>query len=200
MSRPQTEAEYLARLVPASVTGARLGRRSVLKGAVGAGAALGLPALLAACGGGDDGSASTESASGTVTFGSNQSDPVPKKAIADVVSGFQTANSGITVKINTVDHNSFQENINTYLQGKPDDVFAWFAGYRMRFFAAKGLVGDVSDVWSDLSGFTDAMKAASTGDDGKQYSCRSRTTRGRSSTGSRCGRSTATRSRRRSTS
>ena len=34
-----------------------------------------------------------------------------------------------------VDHNTFQDQISTYLQGTPDDVFTWFAGYRMRFFA-----------------------------------------------------------------
>ena len=48
------------------------------------------------------------------------------------------------MKVNTVDHNTFQEQINNYLQGKPDDVFTWFAGYRMRFFAEKGLAGDIS--------------------------------------------------------
>ena len=85
------------------------------------------------------------------------------------MDAFQKANSGMTVKINTVDHNTFQENINNYLQGKPDDVFTWFAGYRMRFFAAKGLAGDISDVWKDLAGISDAFKKASTGDDGKQY-------------------------------
>ena len=43
------------------------------------------------------------------------------------------------VDVNTMDHNAFQEQINTYLQGTPDDVFTWFAGYRMQFFAAQGL-------------------------------------------------------------
>lgn len=84
------------------------------------------------------------------------------------MDGFKTS-SGVTVNINTVDHNTFQENINNYLQGKPDDVFTWFAGYRMRFFAAKGLAGDLSDVWGKLDGYSDAFKKASTGDDGKQY-------------------------------
>ncbi len=54
------------------------------------------------------------------------------------------------MKINTVDHKTFQENINNYLQGNPDDVFTWFAGYRMQFFAAQGLAGDISDVWGDI--------------------------------------------------
>ncbi|MEU1755846.1 ABC transporter substrate-binding protein [Micromonospora matsumotoense] len=160
MSRPRTEAEYLSRLVPSSVAG--IGRRSLLTG-VGAGALLGT-GLLAGCGS-DSGSGSD---SKEVSVGSNQSDPQPKGVIAKVMDGFKTS-SGITTKINTVDHNTYQENINNYLQGKPDDVFMWFAGYRMRFFAAKGLAGDISDLWGKLSGYSDAFKKASTGDDGKQY-------------------------------
>ena len=99
-----------------------------------------------------------------MTFGSNQSDEVPKKAYADMLAA-----SGMTVKVNTVDHENFQENINNYLQGNPDDVFTWFAGYRMRFFAAQGLAGDISDVFGGLTGMSEALKQASTGDDGKQY-------------------------------
>jgi len=161
MSRPRSESEYLAHLIPPSVAAAGLSRRGFLKGTLGAGAALSLSSLLAACGGGDGGGGS---ASQEVSFGSNQSDAVPKKAYADMLAA-----SGMTVKVNTVDHEGFQENINNYLQGNPDDVFTWFAGYRMRFFAAQGLVGDLSDVWGGLSGFSEAFKQASTGDDGKQY-------------------------------
>jgi multiple sugar transport system substrate-binding protein len=175
MSRPQSEAEYLARLVPASVA-ATSSRRTVLKGALGAGAALGGAGLLAACGGSSSGGTDTGTAGGSasaatggeVTFGSNASDEIPKKVVQALADGFKAA-SGTTVKINTQDHNTFQENINNYLQGKPDDVYTWFAGYRMRFFASKGLAGDVSDVWKNLTGFTDGFKSASTGDDGKQY-------------------------------
>lgn len=76
--------------------------------------------------------------------------------------------TGIPYKGNFVDHNSFQDNITSYLQ-QPDDVFTWFSGYRMRFFADKGLAGDISDVWTKLTGFTDGFKTASTGNDGKQY-------------------------------
>ena len=64
----------------------------------------------------------------------------------------------------------FQNGINAYLQGTPDDVFTWFAGYRMQFFAAQGLATDISDVWQEIGAdFTPAFKAASTGADGKQY-------------------------------
>ena len=163
MSRPRSESEYLASLIPPSVAAAGLSRRGFLKGTLGAGAALSLSSLLAACGGGDGGG-DGGSASQEVTFGSNQSDAVPKKAYADMLAA-----SGLTVKVNTIEHETFQENINNYLQGNPDDVFTWFAGYRMQFFAAQGLAGDISDVWGGLSGMSEALKKASTGEDGKQY-------------------------------
>ena len=151
-----------------------MGRRGFLKGAAGAGAALlaARPAgrlrreqrHRASSSGG--GSAPT----GTVTVGSNDSDDVPKKAYADVFAGVQGRSPKLKVKVNTVDHNTFQEQINNYLQGSPDDVFTWFAGYRMRFFAAQGLAGDISDVWDKIGAdFSDSFKKASTGDDGKQY-------------------------------
>ena len=76
--------------------------------------------------------------------------------------------TGVPYKGNFVDHNSFQDNITAYL-AQPDDVFTWFSGYRMRFFADKGLTGDISDVWANLPDFSESFKAASTGNDGKQY-------------------------------
>jgi len=94
---------------------------------------------------------------------------VPKKAYEQVFAGFQSSTGG-TVKVNTVDHNTFQQQINSYLQGKPDDAFTWFAGNRMQFFAQKGLATDISDVWGDVgSNYSAALKKASTGLDGKQY-------------------------------
>jgi multiple sugar transport system substrate-binding protein len=104
---------------------------------------------------------------GTLTWGSNQGgNPKPIAAYQAVADAFP--NKNVQVKINTIDHNSFQDNITTYLQ-QPDDVFTWFSGLRMRFFASKGLAGDISDVWKNASGLSDAFKTASTGDDGKQY-------------------------------
>jgi multiple sugar transport system substrate-binding protein len=106
---------------------------------------------------------------GEVTIGSNYSDQVPKDAFAamlDYCAGQTTA----TAKINTVEHNAFQDSLNSYLQGTPDDVFTWFAGFRMRFFAAQGLATSISDVWETAgSNYSDAFKQASTGDDGEQY-------------------------------
>ncbi|MCW7947303.1 sugar ABC transporter substrate-binding protein [Streptomyces hygroscopicus] len=140
-------------------------RRSLLRGVGGAAvlAGAGIP-LLSACAG-----SAGAGDSKTVTLGSNASDAVPKKALADVYAAFKKQ-SGITIAVNTKDHNTFQEQINSYLQGTPDDVFNWFAGYRMQFFAAKKLATPIDDVWQKIGGnFPDAMKALSKGQDGKYY-------------------------------
>ena len=108
-------------------------RRRFLKGSLLGAAALGSPSLLAACGGDDSGGGGSGGGGGSVKFGINEasgSGPAYDrlKAMADAY----TKTSGIKVELNAVDHNTFQENINTYLQGSPDDVFTWFAGYRMQ--------------------------------------------------------------------
>ena len=143
-----------------------VGRRAALKGLF---ATVGLAAVpgLAACGSSGSGGGGEST---TVSLGSNYSDAVPKGALADVMKGF-TDSQKITVNINTKDHEAFQQQINNYLQGGPDDVWSWFAGFRLRFFASKGLAGDISDLWTSTlaSNYTQAQKEASTGDDGKQY-------------------------------
>jgi multiple sugar transport system substrate-binding protein len=156
-------------------TSADLDRRTVLQGAAIGAVALGSGGLLSGCGGGEDSSSGSGSsdgggggkASGTVTVGSNASDEIPKNAYQAMYDQFEK-DSGVKAKVNTVDHNTFQEQISNYLQGKPDDVFTWFAGYRMDFFAKQGLAGDVSEVWADLPQ-SEAFKKASTAEDGKQY-------------------------------
>jgi multiple sugar transport system substrate-binding protein len=140
------------------------GRRTVLKGLF---ATMGLAAVpgLAACG--DSGSGGGGSSG--VGLGSNYSDAVPRGALEAVMKSF-TSKENVPVNINTKDHEAYQQQITNYLQGSPDDVWAWFAGYRLRYFAAKGLAGDISELWNTIgANFTPAQKEASTGDDGKQY-------------------------------
>ncbi len=151
--------------------GFQVGRRSVMKGAAATAGLAVLPGVLAACGS-DAAETSAEggeaaAASGEVTLGSNYSNEVPQAGLQAAVDALP--NADVTVVINEVDHNTFQENISTYLQN-PDDVIPWFAGYRMRFFAAQDLLGDISDVWPALDAeLGSGFKTASTGDDGKQY-------------------------------
>lgn len=142
-------------------------RRSVLRGIGLSGLAVGGASMLAACGGDDAGPSSGSGA--TVKFGINEAEGSGPaydrlKAIADAY----TKESDTLVELNAVDHNTFQESVNTYLQGTPDDVFTWFAGFRMAQFAEAGLIADVSDQWP-IEGLNDSFKTASTAPDGKQY-------------------------------
>jgi multiple sugar transport system substrate-binding protein len=104
-----------------------------------------------------------------VTFGSNYSDAVPKAALQTVID-YCSEQAGLTVNINTVDHGTFQDQLTSYLQGTPDDVFTWFAGFRARYFADQGLLTPIDDVWETIgANYSDAMRAASIGNDGKMY-------------------------------
>lgn len=147
---------------------AGMDRRTLLKSmGVGAAGLAGIP-LLAACTGGS-GPAGSATSSSSLTFGSGSSDDVPKAAYKAVTDAF-TKNTNITVATNVVPHNDFQNKIATYLQGSPDDSFTWFAGYRMQYYAGKGLLAPVDDVWEKIgANFSGAMKKASTGPDGKMY-------------------------------
>ena len=164
-----------------SLRDSSLSRRNFV---IGSGAvAVGGSALLAACGDDDEAApaptttaapatttaapatttAAADTGVGTATLGSNYSGEKNQAALAAAVAA-----TGIDTVINTIDHNTYQENFNTYIQ-QPDDVVSWFAGYRMRAFASKGVLGDISDVWAGLDGMSAGFKSASSGLDGKQY-------------------------------
>ena len=130
-----------------------------------------LAAFIAACGGTTtSNNTSVTAKGGTMSLGSYQSDSVPKKALADLVANFSSANGGTKVSVNTVDHGTFQNQITSYLQGTPEDVFTWFSGHRMRFFASKGLATPIDDVWNDVKGnFTEGFANSVKGDDGHVY-------------------------------
>src|SRR5438093_459128 len=148
--------------------GLDLSRRDLLKIA-GYGS---LAAFIAACGGSSPTTPNTgvTAKGGNLSLGSYLSDAVPKKGLQDVVDAFTSFNGGTKVKVNTVDHGTFQDTINNYLQGTPQDVFTWFSGHRMRFFAKKGLAQPIDDVWNDVKGnFTEGFAASVKGDDGHVY-------------------------------
>lgn len=143
-------------------------RRSVLKGLATLGA-VALPGFAAACSSGGDSGSSSSGGGNSVTFGSNYSDSAPKQAFADLTAA-ATSSTGVSIKVNTTDHNTFQNNINSYLQGTPDDLFTWFAGYRMQFFAQQGLIAPLDDVWGKIgSNFNTASQGLSKGLDGHYY-------------------------------
>ena len=153
-------------------------RRSVLKGIAGAAALSTVPAaVLAACssssgnkgGSNTSGSSGGSQGGGSISFGSNYSDAAPKAAFASLVGSAKSA-TGVKISVNTVDHNTFQNNISNYLQGTPNDLATWFAGYRLQFFAAQNLLTPIDDVWDKIGGnFNTATKNLSKGVDGKYY-------------------------------
>ncbi len=134
------------------------------------GLGLGASSLLAACGGDSStGSSGGGGEAGPVKFGINEAKGSgPAYSRLQAMADAYTQKTGAQVSVNAVDHNTFQESINTYLQGTPDDVFTWFAGYRMQQFARNGQITDISDVWP-IEGMSEAFKEASTAEDGNQY-------------------------------
>src|SRR6266702_3185712 len=143
-----------------------LTRRDVLKIA-GYGS---LAAFLAACGSTSTGSSGITATGGTMSLGSSGSDPGSKAGVQAIADAFGAANGGTKVTINTVDHGTFQNQINSYLQGTPEDVFTWFSGHRMRFFADKGLAAPIDDVWNDVkSNFTEGFAGSVKGNDNHVY-------------------------------
>jgi multiple sugar transport system substrate-binding protein len=156
--RPRSSSLY----VPSAGLKRPVARRSVLHGAMGVGAV----GALAACG--DDSSPSggeSGEASGSTSLGSNRGDEVPRAAEDAMIAAFTEA-TGIEVETNVQDNETFQESINSYLQGTPQDTFTWFAGFRARFFDDQGFIGDITDVWDDIGdGFTDGFREASANGD-----------------------------------
>jgi multiple sugar transport system substrate-binding protein len=103
------------------------------------------------------------------SYRSNYADPVPKQAMADMMA-YCTEQTGVSVSINTLQHEDYQNTFSQALQANPEEMLAWFAGFRMKFFADQGLFASSSDVWEEIGGnYSDAFKSASTGNDGEQY-------------------------------
>ena len=107
---------------------------------------------------------------GEIVLNSDQSDPAPKKAMEELIAGFEKANPDIKVKWNNFDHEGYKAAIRNFLSADAPDVAAWYAGNRMAPFVKAGLFEDVSDVWA-ANGLDDQLKsaAASMTMDGKKW-------------------------------
>ncbi len=130
-----------------------------------------LAAFLAACGTSSSaGNSSITATGGKMSLGSYNTDPGSKAGTQAIVDAFKAANGGTDVTLNVVDHGTFQNTITQYLQGTPQDVFTWFSGHRMRFFADKGLATPIDDVWDAVkSNFTAGFASSIKGNDGHAY-------------------------------
>lgn len=145
----------------------RISRRGLLLGT----AAIGGSALLSGCvgsSGSPTGSSSGGSTSTTLTLQSSLSDPKPKAALEALMKTF----TGPQTTLNTVALEQFRAQLPTYLSsGNPPDVLTWYAGSVARDYASKGLLMDLSDMWTGdgaCATFSPALKSLSSAADGKQ--------------------------------
>lgn len=113
---------------------------------------------------------STAAFAGEITINSDHSDPVPKKAMEELIADFQKANPDVTVKWNNFDHEGYKSAIRNFLTADAPDVVAWYAGNRMEPFVKAGLFEDVTDVWT-ANGLDEQLKssAPSMTIDGKKW-------------------------------
>ena len=114
-------------------------------------------------------SASTALA-GELVLNSDQTDPAPKKAMEELIAGFEAKHPDIKVKWNNFDHEGYKSAIRNFLTADAPDVAAWYAGNRMAPFVKAGLFDPVDDIW-ESAGFNDQLKsaAASMTIDGKKW-------------------------------
>jgi len=163
-------------------------RRTVLKGVAGVAGLATVPAIIAACSSpaastapsaaapsaaapsaAAPSAAAPSVATGSVSIGSYHTDVKEPDGMAAVNKAFTDA-TGIEVKMNTVDHSTFQNQIANYLGGTPETAYTWFSGFRMKFFAEKGLTAPIDDVWAKVKGnFTEGFAQSVVGNDGKVY-------------------------------
>ena len=137
-------------------------RRSVLKGAAVGGVGLAAGAgLLAGC---------SKKNTDPVTFTVRGTSESGVK-IAQAVNDAYTKKTGVKITQQAVESDPFQNGISQYLQGTPDDVFGWMAGWRTNFYASQGLFHDVSDNIKNLGDQLTAavVQGATNPGDSKQY-------------------------------
>lgn len=85
-----------------------------------------------------------------LVINSNAGDPEPKRVTQMVVEMFEAEYPDIDVTLNIFSHEDFKTLLRTWLGAKEGpDVVTWFAGERMRYFAAKDLVVPLNEVFDD---------------------------------------------------
>jgi len=139
------------------------------RGLFAAGAVVGGSALLSGClGASNTTSSGASNANISLTLQSSLSDPKPKAALEQVVKGY----TKYPTTLNTVAIEQFRAQLSTYLtSSNPPDVLTWYAGSVARDYASKGLLLDLSDMWTGngaCAKFSPALKSLSSDANGKQ--------------------------------
>lgn len=135
------------------------------------GVAIAASALLAGCvstgGAADPGASGGEDEAGSLILQSRFTD-AEKGGIEELVENFNELGEG-TVELNSIPTATFNSQLPTYLTGSnPPDVYTWYAGQATRDYADQGLLLDLSDVWTGMDDFPEALRSLSQTDDGAE--------------------------------
>ena len=97
-------------------------------------------------------------------------DPIPLKAMEELIADFEAANPDIDVQITNFDHEGYKTAIRNFLTADAPDLANWYAGNRMAPFVNADQFMDVSDVWEE-NGLKESLGSAlaSMTIDGKQW-------------------------------
>ena len=111
-------------------------------------------------------------AANPILYNSYNGDPKPRAFDEEVVKAWNEAHPDMPVQQSIIAHEDFKQAIRAYLTADPaPDVLTWFAGNRTRFFVDKGLIRDISGIWTSSGfdqSFAPGFKALATAN-GKQY-------------------------------
>lgn len=144
-----------------------ISRRRLLTGSAAAGGAAALGGCV-----GSGGSSHSSSGSGhkndKLTLQIHFSEKTTREVTRKVVENF----TGPHTRVNAVATEQFRAKLSTYLTAKdPPDVIGWLAGHVARDYAKKGLLQDVSHLWTGdgaCAKFSNALKDLSSDKSGKQ--------------------------------
>jgi multiple sugar transport system substrate-binding protein len=84
----------------------------------------------------------------TLVINAHTSDPASRAAWDHAVVRFQRENPEIDVQLNIYDHESYKTALRNWLTSSPPDVVFWFVGRRMRELVVRGLLDDVSELYT----------------------------------------------------
>lgn len=85
-----------------------------------------------------------------IVVNSYMSDPAPREAFAQLVAMFEEQYPDYDVVVNTFPHEDFKTLLRTWLPApEGPDVLTWFAGERMRYFAAQGLLEPLDNLFAN---------------------------------------------------
>lgn len=143
-------------------------RRDFLASLGAAGAALSLPAWLAACGGGSSGSSG-----GPVTINwwhISTTDPA-KSMWQDMANQYMKTHSNVKIKITILENDAFKTKLTTVMQsGSPPDIFHSWGGGVLAQYAKAGLVQDLtSSLQGDWGNTFNTAALNVYGNDGHYY-------------------------------